>query len=682
MKDIVDNLKDSTVISLTATPPYDNDNELINYMSLCGDIDAKITIPQLVDSNCLCPHQDYVYFNIPTELEKKKLSEYQAKIDILINKLKNNSNFIKAIALHDYIVNTEENVEKVLEKFDFYIAMLSFLKEVKIAIPKNYFNKDLELPSFNKNMLQIILNEYVFGKHILEEEIFKSTFKDIKEELNTLGCIEEKNINLVYTKELENILLKNSGKLDSIKDIIKIEQDSLKEKLKLVVVTDFVKDDYYDVDEEKIHEVGVVPIFKKVISDNIAKAIVLTGTLIIIPTEQRETLLNIAQKEYSINPDEITIEELGINFDYSKVIFEEKHKRYAVNLITKLFKEANISVLIGTVALIGEGWDAPFINSLIMASFVSSYVTSNQVRGRAIRIDKANLEKVSNIWHLVCLENENNKYKLGRDYEIISKRFYAYEGLNTEKNKIDSGIERLNIPMKTFTKEEIVSLNENIINLAKSRENVKYAWGEALKEYVPICRENIPVYRLYKNKTGRVLKKQKGILSFTEIGLDLGICCLLINGMLSSEMIGLFLLNRAIFNKFINSEYYFVKKICKATHLAMKETNKINSDSKYFVNKSENGKIEFGLKKADTYEQMLFINSVKQAITLDQNGRYFIKSGRHIYVVPEIFSKNKNDASIFYKKLNSKGKLIYTRSESGKKILLKYKIKDFKKKFC
>ena len=75
-----------------------------------------------------------------------------------------------------------------------------------------------------------------------------------------------------------------------------------------------------------------------------------------------------------------------------------------VELVSKLFSEGRINVLIGTKSLLGEGWDSPCINTLILASFVGSFIFSNQMRGRAIRIDPNNINKISNIWHLVTLE--------------------------------------------------------------------------------------------------------------------------------------------------------------------------------------------------------------------------------------------------------------------------------------
>ena len=45
----------STIIALTATPPYD----VSPFESqLCGPVDAEVSVPELVLESDLCPHQD------------------------------------------------------------------------------------------------------------------------------------------------------------------------------------------------------------------------------------------------------------------------------------------------------------------------------------------------------------------------------------------------------------------------------------------------------------------------------------------------------------------------------------------------------------------------------------------------------------------------------------------------
>jgi superfamily II DNA or RNA helicase len=66
----------SKLIALTATPPMDtSDLEWRRYISLCGEIDLEISIPEMVVKKCLCPHQDFLYLCKPSELEEKKVEQ-------------------------------------------------------------------------------------------------------------------------------------------------------------------------------------------------------------------------------------------------------------------------------------------------------------------------------------------------------------------------------------------------------------------------------------------------------------------------------------------------------------------------------------------------------------------------------------------------------------------------------
>lgn len=700
LKQIIDELPDCTTISLTATPPYDSEKDFDNYMDLCGIIDAKITIPQLVKSNCLCPHQDFIYFNIPNSEQELELKEHTKRINEFLRRLFNNKTLIKIVALHDYIVNTEGNTNKILNEFDFFIAMLSFLKKTNYLFPRNNL-ENLNIPKLNISMLNIMLEKLIFEKSTLEQDIFKDELYTIKQELIRLNCIDDdNNINLKYNKQISNMLTRNYEKLNSICNVIDIEKESLKEKLKLVIVTDYIKDEYYDIsNEDDIKELGVMPIFRKIISKNPnINVAVLTGTLTIIPTELKEKLLKLAEKEFNIKEDQIKIVELGINFEYSKVEFEGKIDKFKVNLITKLFEQSNISVLIGTIALIGEGWDAPFVNSLIMATYVSSYVTSNQLRGRAIRIDKTDKNKFANIWHLVCLENENSKYVLGYDYEILSKRFLAFEGIDIENEKIDSGIDRLNIDDKLYQKEEIKQLNDYMIKKSKQRKLNAEIWKNSIKTYKPLTTEKIDISTVLEPVNIDILKENDKVhnsFSVIEILLIVFASSIVLLPILYFIGITLWFRNEFVFkvllpililiyagvktkkyfeDKICSSYIFFVKTVCKAVYKSLIKKKIISRSTKYFVKINKNT-LEYGLKNASTYEQMIFLKTVKESMSINSDSRYIIEFYNRACSVPEEFDKNKIEANKFFDNVKiAKKRLTYTKTENGKKVLLKYKL--------
>ena len=467
LSQVFEELENIKIISLTATPPYDDEKNFEKYIGLCGEIDAQINIPELVGEKNLCPHQDFIYLNVPTKEQEKQINEYRVNSIKIIKWLNNNQSIIKAIATHKFIIDYKNNIDDIITNYNIFIIMLKFLNDRNILV--NQYIKDVNI---SYSPMKICDYENLF-KYLLytndkEFEIIESTLKELKSMLLQVGAIDNGNIDLLYNKEIEKELSQNIGKLNSINTIIEHEYNNLKEKLKLVVVTDFIKDDYSDFDDSEINQLGVMPIFRN-ITQNLKslKICVLTGSTIIIPTDTVQIFMDIC-KNNNIKDENIVVNEIGNDFKYSRI--QLRNNSLIVKIITELFKKSDISVLIGTVALIGEGWDAPFVNTLIMASSISSYVTSNQIRGRAIRIDKNNISKEANIWHLVCLEKCGNRYVKGKDYEKIEKRFNAIEGLALTENKLVSNINRFDYFDRSLVYEDISRINNIMLEESSKRE--------------------------------------------------------------------------------------------------------------------------------------------------------------------------------------------------------------------
>src|SRR5207248_6299562 len=121
-----------------------------------------------------------------------------------------------------------------------------------------------------------------------------------------------------------------------------------------------------------------------------------------------------------ISAHELLVTQLAHDPDYSKVEVRGEYYRGSVRLMTSVFEQGGITVLVGTKSLLGEGWDAPCINTLVLASSVGSFVLSNQMRGRAIRVDCDQPQKTANVWHLVCVEP--GLFGPGDDYELLVRR--------------------------------------------------------------------------------------------------------------------------------------------------------------------------------------------------------------------------------------------------------------------
>ena len=685
LDEIISLIKKPKVISLTATPPYDVYNhEWKRYIELCGEIDTEIMTPELVQKGDLCPHQDYVYFNFPTEKQLTVIEGYYEKRTELFEGLCGSKEFLTAIALNLGIIDLESNIDYFLANFEYYISILSFLNYRGIPIDTSLM-KSVNIPNFSIGFMELLLTYCIFlDKNSYKD--FSDYFKDVKRMLNEIGAIHESKVHLVNNKETKVLITQNIGKLNSINEIIIGEYLSMGEMLKMVVITDYIRDDIDEVMEEtEVNVMGAIPIFKSIrnrVKEDVNIA-VLTGSVVIIPSIMKDGLLGICEEK---NISEIEITELAYDFDYSRVWVSEKVKKYIVAIITELFEKHNIQVLIGTGALIGEGWDAPFVNSLIMASFISSFVTSNQIRGRAIRTSKQDAQKTANIWHLVCLEKIGaDEYSLGVDYEIIKKRFDTFEGIYINEDKIGRSVQRLNIQEKTYSHNDIVGINNKTVETATKRDEMKQKWANALVDYVPVRKERISNvdYSIGLRRHRNASLKVSGISVAMFSALSAGSCFYFGLGAQNIIVMSIFAgvtIAGSIKHFLDGKDINVVKKLGKAIVATLVDIKLITNNSKVVV-EQEKKDIVFYMKDGSTIEKSRFNNCLMEMISPIDVPRYLVCIKGNYYSVPTLIGRNKKWVQRFrthLKKEFFKVDVVYTKNAEGKRELLNIKLRSLK----
>ncbi len=77
--------------------------------------------------------------------------------------------------------------------------------------------------------------------------------------------------------------------------------------------------------------------------------------------------------------------------------------RVYVQLVTDAFEAGTTRCLVGTRGLLGEGWDALRLNTLVDLTSVTTAQSVQQLRGRSLRIDPSWPRKVAHNWDLVCV---------------------------------------------------------------------------------------------------------------------------------------------------------------------------------------------------------------------------------------------------------------------------------------
>ena len=460
-------------LALTATPPYEADlNEWKRYQALCGDIDEVISIPELVKNGDLCPHQDFIHYSRLQKHERELLERHSQNVNILLEKLRNDTELQGLLADMRFLLAEDADIDKILETPEFFVSIASFLNECGHSIPERFlqlFDTTLRaLPRFDNKWAGIFLNGFF--------QTDSDDWKDLapaRDEYyglaRRMGLTDGKRVVLDGNEKYCKQIAGSIGKLDSIVQIVDLESRLLKADLRMVILADYIR-----MNDPGSTTLGVVPIWRKLkdsFKDRISLG-VLCGSLILLPQNTLGTLQKLIS-ENDIDVDAISLDCFDKDENYVRIVPKEGIRNHIVRLVTDMFNAGDLTVLVGTQALLGEGWDAPSINSLVLSSTVSSYMLSNQMRGRAIRIDKAHPDKVSNIWHLATVDTHPGGYSY--DLEQLAARFEGFEAPSYfGKHEIMSGIERVMEPI------QISAIPMPNLSLAQDRARTRKWWNDAL----------------------------------------------------------------------------------------------------------------------------------------------------------------------------------------------------------
>ena len=717
---LMEELKPSQTISLTATPPYDSDiTEWERYESLCGEIDEVISIPELVQNNDLCPHQDFIHFSFLRKNETEEINKRLSKKTEFINSILENEELAQIIIKH---IETSTD-EDILEEPKTYISMASYLNSKQNDIPTNLLElidiKKSEIPSFNNELQKLFLSN-LFVKN--KEQFCKENEELITELYNkakVYGLIFNKSVYLNDNPKIKKQIANSLGKLDSIKEIVEIEHNSLKKNLRMVILTDYIKYDVMD-----CSALGVIPIWQTIKEQKDISLCVLTGSVILLHKNLEQILVD-KLKNKTLEED-IKISEFDRDTNYIRITAKNNKRSYLVELITQIFNEGHINIIVGTQALLGEGWDAPCINSLILSSTVSSYMLSNQMRGRAIRKDRNNPEKIANIWHLASIKilsdleilksilpsatkNEEEEQIQIFDYLQLKERFKGYEAPSIkEPHYIENGIERiipdvynniLEFNLGKIKETDFKGINSYMKANAQNRNRTKELWEKGLTKAYNAPEKSL---RSGVNTTEKMEQFYYRGGYFYMLFLALAFF-----GNFAYLAVNTKSIDMAIFFIFCfiatmaRPTYKYLR--CSSPEKIMRQIGIVILETLYSMgeiktslqniniqckeNKADKS-IFFSIKNLSPAENNLLIKCMREFLDPIENPRYIlIRKGLLKYIkttdyhaIPSIISQNKKNISTFqllWKKYIGKCDVKYTRTKGGRKLLIKARKEAF-----
>jgi hypothetical protein len=314
------------------------------------------------------------------------------------------------------------------------------------------------------------------------------------------------------------------------------------------------------------------------------------------------------------------------------------------------------------------------------------------MRGRAIRIDKNNPDKISNIWHLVTVEpySDDTDTIKSEDFETITRRFNCFQAPAYNEDVIENGVDRIDILKPPFNENNLKIINNKMLALASQREQVKSRWNNAVKgsnhpEIVEECEISPKIHPtsvILKNKIISCVLAVLILLSVT-----LGIICGGFLGILltAASIVCIYFLykNSKIVFKNISPEKT-VETLSKCVFKSLKEIGEIDSkNAKVYVATRKDSSVSCSLQRATTREKNVFKNAITEMLSPIDDPRYLIVNTKNnkfnyfmSYACPSVLGVNKETTEILKKHLKDTGcnfGLVFTRNQNGRKELFKCK---------
>lgn len=279
---------------------------------------------------------------------------------------------------------------------------------------------------------------------------------------------------------------------------------------------------------------------------------------------------------------------------------------------------------------------------------------------------------------------------------LLCRRMEQFLGLHYTEDTIENGIDRLSIIRPPFTKSNAASMNRKMLALSQKRSELKDRWMRSLAVYDKmevVDTNEVPD----KYVTSVLFWDALRTLLLTSALLLVGLIFALGTGFASrsavSGVIGFFMalytggVLIAAFPKLfmLGSPLRRLKAFGNGILKALETQNLLEEPHcKVVSGTSGSDHHVIFLSGGSGRDKALFAQCVNDFFDAVDNQRYLLVSSKRFrglngfYVVPECFSKRKEDAQLFAKCMKpyiGAYDVVYTRNEKGRAILLEGKIK-------
>lgn len=491
------------LIGLTATLPSTEDGDAYdNYSRLLGEVDYELPTPAVVKEGNLAPYRSFAWFVTPTRLEEEFISEHEKRLEELIE-----STFCSDDGqefLHEVLQVGEGAAEARLAqafKEDLVIA------EAACRMLRKTFPDDPLTDLFPKSRREKnpadsqirLLARYALTR-VLPDPQRQEEWAQIKGVLVDFGYhLTDRGIRR-GRDPIDSIMATTAAKDFGVLEILRLEQEQTPH-LRAVVVCDFAVHGHQrgvpkgeGAAGQRAGALRCHGVLAGAQESQWMRPVLVTANRLRVPTMHAPVLAPLLAE---ILGEELTHEPVEGMEHVSEVSTSVGSAR-VLAAVSELMERGEVSLIVGTRGLLGEGWDCPAVNTLIDLSGVATSASTQQLRGRTLRLDPNWPRKVAHNWTITCLLEPRVAPGADGDSQRLARKLSMVWGLSLHgSNAIVKGpdhtlgpdharqVDKFNDPSRKTT---LTSVNEECIKSFPPRESTYERWGIG-EPYVGVATE-------------------------------------------------------------------------------------------------------------------------------------------------------------------------------------------------
>lgn len=492
----ISELPDVHVIGLTATSPSElTGDDAALYASILGPVDFQIPTPAVVRDGHLAPYQELAYFTTPLESERAWLDERHVRFAELRDRLQEPAApGEEDLAFSPWVIgriryrDTGDGAARVpfstlvARRPELARAGLRYLASGGLELPDDAPRGEgwREPPTLDDWL--VLISDYAVGcLRAHPGEAAERRLGELQAGLRDLGFVLTRQGIRRGGSDVDRVLTSSAAKPIGAIEVLAAEAEARGDRLRAAVLCDAEQGERQPEGSPLALTGGARGVLRALGEDLRTAALrplLVTGQVLGCLPDDAEAMRVALGAADIASADGLAL--------LTRPGWES---RDWVTAAGAALAAGTTQLVVGTRGLLGEGWDAPSLNVVVDLTTVAADVSVRQMRGRALRLDPQDPEKLASNWDVVCVAPDLARGTA--DYARFVRR-HTHLHAPCEDGSIESGVSHVHAllsPYQPPAEEMLEQLNREGVARAEDRDGARARWQIGQ----PYVGEDVPV---------------------------------------------------------------------------------------------------------------------------------------------------------------------------------------------